>query len=152
MTNVRELLQIERTMVMKAPRSRVWKALTDAQEFARWFEVSLDGEFTQGASLVMVVKHPDYLGLRFPVFIEAIEPETTFAWRWFPGGSNPERSDRGQTTLVTFTLDEVEGGTRVTVSETGFDRVKLADRARAYEDNLGGWEAQLANLAKHVQA
>jgi uncharacterized protein YndB with AHSA1/START domain len=152
MTNVRELLQIERTMVMKAPRSRVWKALTDAKEFARWFEVELDGEFTPGAALNMVTTHPDYAGIHFPVYIETVQPETTFAWRWFPGGENPEREDRDQTTLVTFTLEEVAGGTRVTVTETGFDRVKLRDRARAYEDNVGGWEGQFANLAKYVEA
>jgi uncharacterized protein YndB with AHSA1/START domain len=152
MTNVRELLEIERTMVMKAPRSRVWRALTNAKEFARWFGVEFDGEFAQGAALQMVTTHPDYAGIRFPIFIETMEPESTFAWRWFPGGDNPERTDQAQTTLVTFTLEEIAGGTRVTVRETGFDRVMLADRAKAYEDNVGGWEGQFENLARYVEA
>jgi uncharacterized protein YndB with AHSA1/START domain len=152
MNKVRELLEIERTVVMKAPRSRVWKALTSAREFASWFGVEFDGEFALGATLQMVTTHPDYAGIRFPVFIERIEPEVRFAWRWFPGGSNPERTDKAQTTLVTFTLEDVAGGTRVTVHETEFDRVKLAERAKAYEDNVGGWEGQLANLTRHVEA
>jgi uncharacterized protein YndB with AHSA1/START domain len=145
-------MQIERTMIVKAPRSRVWKALTNAKEFSSWFGVEFDGELAPGAALQMVTTHPDYAGIRFPVFVETMTPETTFAWRWFPGGSNPERTDKAQTTLVTFTLEEVDGGTRVTVRETGFDRVKLAERAKAYEDNVGGWEGQFQNLAKYVEA
>lgn len=152
MGDLRALLQIERSTVVRASRSRVWRALTTAQEFASWFGVRVDGEFAPGAALELVTTHPDYAGIRFPVFIEVMQPETTFAWRWFPGGSNPERSDREQTTVVTFTLEEVPGGTRVTVCETGFDRVKLEERARAYDDNVGGWQAQFVALAKYVEA
>jgi uncharacterized protein YndB with AHSA1/START domain len=145
-------LQIERALVMKASRARVWKALTSPREFASWFCVEIVGEFAPGAQVEMVTTHPDYAGMRFPIFIETMDAPTTFAWRWFPGGSNPEREDKGQTTLVTFTLEEVSGGTRVTVRETEFDRVKLKDRAQAFEDNVGGWQEQMQNLAKYVEA
>lgn len=151
MGQLKELLGIERTMVLRAPRARVWRALTRAQEFSRWFEVKMSGEFAPGTRIDMETTHPDYAGIRFPVFVERVEPESLFAWRWFPGGDNPEREDRGQTTLVTFKLEEVPEGTRITVEETGFDRVSLAQRAKAYEDNLGGWEGQFAALAKYVQ-
>lgn len=149
---IHDLLQIERSLVVRAARSRVWRALTSASEFGQWFGVRIDGEFAPRATLHMVTTHEGHPPIEFPVFVEHMEPETTLAWRWFPGGANPEREDRTQTTLVTFTLEEVAEGTRVTVTETGFDRVKLADRARAYEDNQGGWQLQCQNLADYVQA
>jgi uncharacterized protein YndB with AHSA1/START domain len=145
-------MEIERSMVLNAPRSRVWKALTNAREFSQWFGVKMSGDFAAGVQLELETTHPEYAGMRWPIRVERLEPESLLSWRWFPGAANPERDDWSQTTLVTFTLEEVADGTRVTVRETGFDRVSLLQRARALQDNTQGWELQFTSLAKYVAA
>ena len=47
-------------------------------------------------------------------------------------------------------LEDVEGGTLVTVVESGFDRIALERRAKVFEDNSKGWEIQLDSLAEYV--
>jgi uncharacterized protein YndB with AHSA1/START domain len=143
-----EATKIEKKLLIHAPRARVWRALTTAEEFAKWFSVKLDGQFEPGKRLDMISTHPGCSGDKnFYLIVESIEPEHTFSWRWHPGAASREE-DGG--TLVEFHLQEQAEGTLVTVTESGFDRISLARRAKAFQENSRGWEIQLESLAQYA--
>ncbi len=145
--------RIEKTVVLRAPRARVWRALTDAREFGSWFGVTLRGDFAAGARVQGQITFPGYEHLTMEIEVERIDPEGYFSWRWHPYAVDPDVDYSAEpTTLVEFHLDEVEGGTRLTVIESGFDRIPPSRRAKAFEANEGGWKAQLDNIARHVSA
>jgi len=142
---------IEREVVVQAQVSRVWKALTDIGEFSHWFGVQAKGKFQPGARVDMVVT---YRGKRieFFVIVEEMQPERRFSWKWHPGGDQSDRPADEPPTLVVFELTPAGKGTKVKVTETGFDKISLVRRARVFEDNSGGWTEQMENLRKYVDA
>lgn len=138
---------IQRQTLIRAPRSRVWHALTTAGEFSKWFSADVEGPFVPGKRIEHVSTHPSSKGKRFYFIVERMEPEHTFSWRWHPGSA---QSDEDGTTLVEFHLEEVQDGTLVTVTETGFDRISLARRAKAFQENSRGWDIQLESLKQYL--
>jgi uncharacterized protein YndB with AHSA1/START domain len=150
-TAASQMSRIERRKILRAPRSRVWRAITTPKEFAAWFGVTFEGEFAPGVRLQMTVEHPEYKGKNFFLTVDSIEPERRFAWRWHPGlpEDGVDYSIEPQT-LVEFLLDEAEGGTLVTIIESGFDRISLARRAKLFEGNSQGWDHQMVSLEKYV--
>ncbi len=143
--------RIEKIVVLRAPRSRVWRALSDAKEFGSWFGVEIEGAFTPGAQVRGRITHPGYEHLMMDVTIERLEPERLFSYRWHPYAIDPDVDYSGEpTTLVEFRLEEVQGGTRLTVVESGFDGIPLARRAEAFRMNEQGWTIQLQNIERHV--
>jgi len=143
--------RIEKTVVLRAPRSRVWRALTDAGEFGTWFGVALEGEFAVGEAIRGQITYPGYEHLTMEVTVEAMEPERLFAYRWHPNAVDPEMDYSAEpTTLVEFRLEEVPEGTRLTVLESGFDRIPAERRAEAFRSNTSGWEAEMESIRKHV--
>ena len=150
---LKELSRIDRAVEIKAPIERVWRALTDAAEISRWFEVTIEGEFAQGRDVWMKSKHPDYAGMRFRVRVTEMTPPTRLVWRWHPGAVDPNVDySREPETTVTFSLEPAAGGTRLTVAETGFDEISLDRRARVFADNTQGWQDVIAAIQKHVEA
>jgi uncharacterized protein YndB with AHSA1/START domain len=145
--------RISKRTLLKAPISRVWRAISDAREFGEWFRVALEGEFTQGAHVRGRITYPGYEHLTAELFIEHVTPQTYFAYRWHPYAIDP-KVDYSQepTTLVEFSLREVAGGTELTITESGFDRIPLERRAKAFADNEHGWEAQTMLIAKYLDA
>ena len=145
--------RITKQIHIRAPRARVWRAITNIQEFSRWFGVEADGPFMPGRHIAMVSTNEGCKGAQFYVDVQEIVPERLFSWRWYPGlmepGIDPKKE---QNTLVTFTLEDAEGGTLVTVTESGFDHVTLARRAKVYEENEAGWAHQVASLERYVGA
>jgi len=144
--------RIERKILLKAPRARVWRALSNAEEFGDWFGVAFKGQtFAAGRHARGHITHPGYEHLVFEVLIERIEPERLLSWRWHPAAID-QSIDYSQepTTLVTFELTEVEGGTLFSVVESGFDNVPPARRLEAFRINSGGWDQQMKNVEKHV--
>jgi uncharacterized protein YndB with AHSA1/START domain len=143
--------RIEKSIVLRAPRERVWRAISDAQEFGTWFRVKLEGPFKAGSRVKGQILEPGYEHVVMDVTIERIEPERLLSFRWHPYAIDP-KVDYSQepTTLVEFRLDEAEGGTRLTVVESGFDRIPAARRAEALRMNEGGWEEQLKRIQRHV--
>jgi len=139
--------KIERKTLIHAPRSRVWQALTTSQEFSKWFSADLKGSFEPGKRMDLVSTHPSGKGKAFYLIVERMEPEHTFSWRWHPGSA---KADEDGGTLVEFHLEETKDGTLVTVTETGFDGISLARRAKAFEENGRGWEIQLAALKQYA--
>lgn len=143
--------RIEKQIVMRAPRSRVWRALTDSREFGKWFRADIEDEFVAGRPARGHVTYPGYEHLAFEVQVERIEPERLFSFRWHPYAVDPKKDySQEPTTLVTFELEDVPEGTRLKVTESGFDRVPVERRAEAFRMNSGGWEEQVRNIANHV--
>jgi uncharacterized protein YndB with AHSA1/START domain len=143
--------RIEKRMVVRAPRSRVWRAITTAKEFGEWFRVNLEGEFAEGESIRGKITHPNYEHVTVDMLVERIEPERYFSYRWHPYAVEPGVDYSAEpTTLVEFVLDEAEGGTAITIIESGFDRIPLGRRAEAFRMNDGGWAGQIKNIARYV--
>jgi uncharacterized protein YndB with AHSA1/START domain len=143
--------RIEKKVLLRAPRKRVWQALTDAKEFGQWFGVNLAGTFAPGQRLRGKITHPDYAHVTMEITVERVEPERLVSWRWHPYAVDPAVDYSGEpTTLVEFLLEEVADGTQLTVVESGFDRIPPARRAEAYRMNDGGWASQVKNIARHV--
>jgi uncharacterized protein YndB with AHSA1/START domain len=145
--------RIEKTIVLRAPRSRVWRAIANAEEFGAWFGVKLEGAFAPGARVQGRITTPGYEHLTMDITIEQVDPERLFSYRWHPYAIDPGMDYSGEpTTLVEFRLDEVAGGTRLTVIESGFDRIPLERRAEAFRMNDQGWAEQIQNIERHVMA
>jgi uncharacterized protein YndB with AHSA1/START domain len=146
--------RIERKILLKAPRSRVWRALSDAKEFGDWFGVDFEGKaFVAGKPVQGKITYPGYEHLVMEVLVERVVPERLLSWRWHPAAVDPA-ADYSQepTTLVVFELEEGEGGTSLSVVESGFDKIPAERRATAFRMNASGWEAQMRNIEKHVAA
>jgi uncharacterized protein YndB with AHSA1/START domain len=143
--------RIEKQILLRAPRTRVWQALTTVSEFNEWFGVKLTGTFTPGARLRGQVTHKGYEHLTMEVTIDKVEPERLLAWRWHPGATEPTKDYSAEpATLVVFELEEVDGGTMLSVVESGFDRLPATRREQAYRDNEGGWTQQMESIKRHV--
>lgn len=144
--------QVQRSTFIRAPRSRVWRAITDITEFCRWFSAETDETaFRPGAHIILVSTYPGpHHKVKFSLDVVEMVPEHSFSWRWHPGAPVAgEDLSQEPMTLVTFHLEDAEGGTLVTVTESGFDQLFAARRARAFEDNDGGWKIQMAALARY---
>jgi len=141
--------RIEKTITLRAPRSRVWRALTDSAQFGQWFGASLAESFSPGRKVRGPIVTPGYTQYTFEATVEQMEPERLFSWRWQPGG-DPNVDPSEPTTLVVFELEDVPEGTRLTVRESGFDQIPVARRGKAYRENDSGWTGQVENLRKFL--
>jgi uncharacterized protein YndB with AHSA1/START domain len=154
--------QIEKKIVLRANRSRVWRALTDSNEFGSWFGMKLDGPFEPGATMRGGHRSHDgrsedrraaeaAQGRARRVGNREGRPRAAISFRWHPHAVQPG-SDYAKEpmTLVTFTLDEVENGVLLTITESGFDSIPLARRAEAFKANEGGWSKQVELIAKYL--
>lgn len=143
--------RIEKRVLLRAPRARVWRALANAEAFGEWFGVKLAGSFAPGARVRGQVTHKGYEHVPFEITIERMEPERLFSWRWHPYAVDPKAEYSTEpTTLVVFELEEVADGTLLTVVESGFDRIPLARRAEAYRGNEQGWAEQMKAIERYV--
>lgn len=154
--------RIEKKILLCAPLKRIWRALADSKEFGTWFGVKFDAPFVPGArmhgvlvgttvDLEIAKAQKQYEGAAFEMTIEQMEPERLFSFRWHPNAVDPGVDYSGEpTTLVAFALEEVAGGVMLTVTESGFDRIPLARRAKAFTANEGGWGIMVNIIAKYV--
>jgi uncharacterized protein YndB with AHSA1/START domain len=143
--------RIEKRILLRAPLSRVWRALTNAREFGTWFGMKCDDPFAPGACIRGVVApstvnadvakaQAAYEGLPFEIIVEEMDPERLFSFRWHPFAVDRNVDYSAEpTTLVVFALEETDDGVLLTVTESGFDRVPLARRAQAFTANEAGW-------------
>jgi uncharacterized protein YndB with AHSA1/START domain len=143
--------RIEKQILLRAPKSRVWRALTDAEEFGSWFRVKLDGPFVLGQWTRGKITYPGYEHLKMDVIVETMEEQELFSFRWHPYAIDPKADyTKEPTTLVEFRLEETPGGTLLTVSESGFDRIPAERRDEAFRMNSEGWAEQVQNIRRHV--
>jgi uncharacterized protein YndB with AHSA1/START domain len=144
--------RIEKDIVLKAPRSRVWRAITDSKEFGAWFQCVFTDPFRPGARIKGKITYPGYEHLTMDIAIEKMEPERLFSFRWHPGAPDPNVDySKEPTTLVEFKLEDVDGGTRLKLVESGFDAIPIARRADAFKSNDGGWAEQMTNIEEYLR-
>ena len=154
--------RIEKKVLLRAPHGRVWQAITNAQQFGTWFGVKFEGAFKPGTLVrgvvvptgvdpeIAKVQKP-YEGMPFEITIDRIEPERLFAFRWHPFAIERNVDYSGEpTTLIEFALQDVEGGVMLTITESGFDRIPLARRAKAFEANDEGWDMMVSLIEKYL--
>lgn len=143
--------QIERQIELKAPVSRVWRALTDHREFGQWFRVNLAGPFAPGEATHGQITYPGYEHVKFEVVVQKMEPEKLFSYTWHPYAVDPKIDySTEKPTLVEFRLEKTARGTLLTVTESGFDKIPANRRAEAFRMNEGGWASQMENLEKYL--
>jgi uncharacterized protein YndB with AHSA1/START domain len=154
--------RIEKKVLLHAPRERVWRAISDSRQFGSWFGVKLDGPFVAGARVtgkitpttvdaeVAKMQKP-YEGFAFEITVDRVEPMRHFSFRWHPGGLDPGVDySKEPTTVVVFELEAAAGGTMLTISESGFDRIPLERRAKAFAGNEQGWSHQTKLIEKYL--
>jgi uncharacterized protein YndB with AHSA1/START domain len=147
-----DLSRIDRTIEIAAPPDRVWRALTNVKELSAWFQVEIEGDVAPNTEVWMISKHAGYEGQRFRVKFTEITPPHRLAWQWHPGEMDASVDySREPRTTVTFTLEPSGRGTRVKVSETGFDEIALARREKVYKDNRQGWAEVLGWLRTYAE-
>ena len=143
--------RIEKTIELNAPISRVWRALTDYQEFGEWFRVRLEGPFVPGQIARGRITYPGYEHLRWEAIVQKMEPERLFSFTWHPYAVDPnEDYSKEPPTLVEFILEPTAKGTSLRIVESGFDKLPSKRREEAFRMNERGWSAQLENIAQHV--
>jgi uncharacterized protein YndB with AHSA1/START domain len=154
--------RIEKRILLKAPRERVWRALSEAARFGIWFGVRFDGPFVEGQRLTgritptevdaeVAAMQAPYAGTPFEWLVERIEPMRRIAFRWHPYGIDQTVDYTGEPmTLIVFELHDDPGGILLTVTESGFDQLPPARRAQAFAANEGGWTHQMRLIAKYL--
>jgi uncharacterized protein YndB with AHSA1/START domain len=144
--------RIEKTIDIKAPIARVWRALTDHREFGTWFRVRLDGPFVPGQVSRGQITYPGYEHLKWEAVVQKMEPQKYFSFTWHPYAIEPDTDYTTEPpTLVEFTLEKTPAGTRLTVVESGFDKLPPERRLQAFRSNDGGWAEQVGNIARYLQ-
>lgn len=143
--------KIEKQVTVGATIGRTWRALADAKEFGHWFKVQFDVPFLPGARVTGRILEPGYEHMKFEMVVERMDAPEYLSLRWHPYPVDP-RADysKEQPTLVEFRLQQVSGGTRVTVTESGFDQVSAARRDEAYKMNAQGWETQMTRIRDYL--
>jgi len=145
--------RIEKRIELKAPVSRVWRAITDHREFGQWFKVDIDGPFVAGEASRGHITHPGYEHVKWQATVKEMQPERLFSFTWHPYGIDPDVDYTVETpTLVEFRLEPTGTGTRLTITESGFENVPAHRRDEAFRMNDKGWAGQLRNIEKHVTA
>ncbi len=143
--------KIEKRIELKAPVSRVWRAITDYREFGEWFRVKLEGPFVAGQVSTGHITYPGYEHVQWNAVVQKIEPERLFSFTWHPYGIDPKVDYSKETpTLVEFKLEKIATGTLLVLTESGFDKVPSGRRAEAFLKNDGGWTEQMKNIEKYV--
>jgi uncharacterized protein YndB with AHSA1/START domain len=154
--------RIEKEVVLRAPLERVWRAISNADEFGQWFGVRFDGPFVAGESVTGVITpttvdddvarmQEPHAGKSDSWQIVAIEPQRRLAFRWHPYAVESD-ADYAQepTTLVEFTLAETDEGVLLRIVESGFDKIPAQRRASAFEANSQGWAKQTELVRKYL--
>jgi uncharacterized protein YndB with AHSA1/START domain len=142
---------IEKRVELKAPPSRVWRALTDHREFGKWFRVNLDGPFLPGQVSRGNITYPGYGHVKWEAVVQKMEPERLFSFTWHPYAIDPAKDySNEKPTLVEFTLEKTSNGTLLVVRESGFDQIPSERRLEALRMNDGGWAEQIKNIERHL--
>lgn len=145
--------KIEKSVVLRAPRSRVWRAISDSKEFGEWFKVVFTEKFAEGKTVTGRITHRGFENVPMEITIERIQPEEYFSYRWHPYAIDPNTDYSGEpTTLVEFRLSDSPEGTLLIITESGFDQIPAERRAEAFRMNDGGWTGQIKNIERYVTA
>ncbi len=143
--------RIEKRIELKAPVSRVWRALTDYREFSQWFQVKLDGPFVPGGVSRGHITYPGYEHLKWEAIVQKMEAELLFSFTWHPYAVDPKVDYSAEPpTLVEFRLEKTATGTLLILTESGFDKIPAHRRLEAFRKNDGGWSQQMKSMESHI--
>jgi uncharacterized protein YndB with AHSA1/START domain len=143
--------RIVKQVTLRASRTRVWRAISDHREFGAWFGAALETPFVVDQPVRGRITYPGYEHLMFEAHVERMEPERYFAMRWHPASIDPKVDySKEPTTLVEFQLEDTAGGTLLTITESGFDKLPASRRADAFRLNDSGWSEQTESITKYV--
>lgn len=143
--------RIEKQIELKAPVARVWRAITDHQQFGNWFKVKIDGPFVPGEISTGHITHPGYEHIQWDAEVKEMQPERYFAYAWHPYAVDPKVDYSTEPrTLVEFRLEPTETGTLLKITESGFDKIPAHRRAEAFKMDDSGWTGQIKNIANYV--
>ena len=143
--------RIEKTIELKASPERVWQALTDHEEFGQWFRVKLDGPFVPGALSNGHMTWPGYEHVKWRARVLRMDRPSLFSFSWHPYAIDPEVDYSAEPeTVVEFRIEPNGAGTRLTVTEAGFDALPPHRQPEALRMNSSGWATQLENVRVHV--
>jgi uncharacterized protein YndB with AHSA1/START domain len=143
--------RIEKRIELKAPVSRVWRALTDYREFSQWFQVKLDGPFVPGGVSRGHITYPGYEHLKWEASVQKMEAELLFSFTWHPYAVDPKVDYSAEPpTLVEFRLEKTATGTLLILTESGFDKIPAHRRLEAFRKNDGGWSQQMKSMESHI--
>jgi len=146
---------IEKRIELKAPISRVWRALTDYREFGEWFRVKLDGPFVVGQATRGHITYPGYEHVQWEAVVQKMDHERLFSFTWphpksFRKEDYPVDFSKEPRTLVEFRLEKTSGGTLLVLTESGFDQLPQDRSLEAFRRNEGGWTEQMKNIENYV--
>ena len=143
--------RIVKFVELHAPVSRVWRALTEHNEFGAWFRVKLDDPFKVGEEAHGPILYPGFENLTWRAMIQQIDPEQFFAFTWHPYAVDPKVDYSEETpTLVEFRLEPSATGARLTLTESGFTDLPDERRDEAFLRNNDGWSQQMKNLEEYL--
>jgi len=143
--------RIDKQIELKAPVSRVWRAITDSKEFGEWFGVKMQGPFVAGKAARGNITYPGYEHLVMEVTVVKVEPEKLFAFTWHPYAVDSKKDYSQETpTLVEFRLERTATGTLLRVSESGFTKIPSERQLEAFRKNENGWEQQMKSIGRYV--
>jgi uncharacterized protein YndB with AHSA1/START domain len=143
--------RIEKSIELRAPVSRIWRALTDHREFGEWFRVKVDGPFVPGQMSRGQITYPGYEHVKWEAVVQKMEPEILFSFTWHPYSVDPKIDYSKETpTLVEFKLQKTTSGTLLLLTESGFENVPSDRRLVAFRMNDGGWTEQMKNIESYV--
>jgi len=152
----------EKELFLRAPQDKVWRSISDAREFGNWFGMEFDSDFVPGAQITGRIKptkadpgvaemQKKYAGAPVAFVVDRIEPKTFFSYRWHPFAIDATIDySKEPMTLVTFTLEPADGGTKLRIVESGFDSIPIERRAEAFEANDEGWGMQMELIEKYL--
>ena len=145
--------RIEKQTTMRAPIERVWRAVSDAREFGAWFGVDFgEGQFAPGTAIEGKITVPaEYAGTAFIVSVVEMLAPQLLSVRWHPYALDDATDYEAEpTTLIEFRLEPHGEGTRLTITESGFDNIPEDRRATAFRSNDEGWTIQAEQVRKYV--
>ena len=140
---------IERRITIRAPKERVYSAITDPKQIVSWFPDAINGTLEVGdAPTIGFGKDTLYR-----IHVVAANPHDYFAYRWVPGNADGTDGFTGDVlavpnTLVEFRLADDPKGTALTLTESGFSNLPGAVAEKKLEENTGGWDDMLDRLGK----
>ena len=144
--------RVVRSVILKAPMERVWRALTDHREFGSWFGARIEEPFVVGRTQTGSITEPGAEHYHWRSTVVTMDEPRLFAFRW-PHPADPRAASyEGEPeTLVTFELEPNPEGTKLTITESGFEAVDAALRAASMRENAHGWEIQSQRIAAYVK-
>jgi uncharacterized protein YndB with AHSA1/START domain len=126
---------IRRQLVLPADPQEVWEALTDPSKASRWFGGQIEWDLHDGAPLRF---HDDDGSARVG-HIDVVRPGRYLRYSWWDRPGDDSGPDRADASEVSYLLEEVPGGTRLTIQERSIPRPESPPADSLGQERPDGW-------------